>query len=307
MKKYLFYILLFFLLVAVVDVTFGKAMDYYMDHLKGGQYYNLQYAMKETNADILIFGSSRAINHYVPKVIEDSLGMTCYNCGFHAQGIIYQYGRLRYIINRYKPKMVIYDIEYHFDFGKGENEVYLDMLKPYCSDTCIANYFKEYSWKEYFKNKSYLYRYNTNFVKLINDFRMTRMDSEKGFEPLDKTINYEIEKKEIGKVEIDSLKLLYLKKFYMTCKNNSIPIVMFVSPRYDAISSKVHEPIRSFCEENNIPYFDYFASPYYQEHKELFANSKHLNVKGAYLYTKHIIRNIRPSIIDSLHYNCTNR
>ena len=133
------------------------------------------------------------------------------------------------------------------------------------------------------------------------------MDSEKGFEPLDKTINYEIEKKEIGKVEIDSLKLLYLKKFYMTCKNNNIPIVMFVSPRYDAISSKVHEPIRSFCEENNIPYFDYFASPYYQEHKELFANSKHLNVKGAYLYTKHIIRNIRPSIIDSLHYNCTNR
>ena len=25
---------------------------------------------------------------------------------------------------------------------EGENERYLDMLKPYCSDSCIANYFK---------------------------------------------------------------------------------------------------------------------------------------------------------------------
>lgn len=297
MKKYLLYILLFFQLVAVVDVTVGKSLDYCLNHLKGGEYHSLQYAMRETKADVLVFGSSRAINHYVPKVIEDSLGMTCYNCGFHAQGIIFQYGRLRYILNRYKPKMVIYDVEYHFDLGKGDNERYLDMLKPYCSDTCIANYFKEFSWKEYIKNYSHLYRYNSNFVDLLKDYSSGQDKSIQGFEPRKETMDYDVEKTSVNPVEVDSVKLYYLKKFVDACKKNHIPLVMFVSPRYDVTSTTVHEPVKAFCEDNNVPYYDYFTDAYYQSHKELFADSRHLNEKGASIYTQQIINVIKDSCL----------
>lgn len=280
--------MLFLVLVIVVDWAVGRTMDYCLNHLKGGQYHSLQYAMKETKADVLVFGSSRAINHYVPKVIEDSLGMTCYNCGYHAQGIIFQYGRLRYILNRYKPKMVIYDVEYRFDLAKGDNERYLDMLKPYCSDTCIANFFKDYSWKEYMKNQSYLYRYNSNFISLSKNYLTHGTFSENGYEPLSKTMDYDVTMIEIPSVEADSIKLSYLRKMIMTCKTNQIPLIMFISPRYDALSSVVHRPIKDICQEYGIRCIDFFTDSFFQSHKEFFANTTHLNDKGALEYTSRI-------------------
>lgn len=289
MKKYLTGIVLFFLLVAVADICAGKVMDYCLNHLKGGQYHSLEYAMKETKADVLVFGSSRAINHYVPKVIEDSLGISCYNCGFHAQGIIFQYGRLRYILNRYKPKMIIYDVEYHFDLGKGDNERYLDMLKPYCSDTCISNYFKDFSYTEYVKNYSCLYRYNTNIFDLLKDYSANGVASENGFEARKGTMDYEVERKDIPPIEVDSVKIAYLKKFIQSCKQHQIPLVMFVSPRYDASSSTVHEPIKKMCKDEDVPFYDFFTDSCYQNHKELFADSKHLNEVGAFYYTRNIV------------------
>lgn len=292
MKKYLLYILLFFLLVAIVDVAVGKSLDYCLNHLKGGQYHSLQYAMKEAKADVLVFGSSRAINHYVPKVIEDSLGMTCYNCGFHAQGIIFQYGRLRYILNRYKPKMVIYDVEYHFDLGEGENERYLDMLKPYCSDTCIANYFKEFSYVEYVKNHSRLYRYNSNFVDLVKDYFSNGDKSEQGFESLDGTMEYDVSMTDIPARDVDSVKMAYLTKLIVACQSQHIPLVMFVSPRFDASSSVVHQPVKNLCKQYEVPYYDYFSDPFFQNHKELFHDSKHLNREGADVYTRMVTQQI---------------
>lgn len=293
MKRFVLRTILFFVLVAAVDWVAGKGFDYCLNHLKGGQYHSLQYAMKETKADVLVFGSSRAINHYVPKVIEDSLGLTCYNCGFHAQGIIFQYGRLRYILNRYKPKMVIYDVEYHFDLGEGENERYLDMLKPYCSDTCIANYFKEFSWKEYVKNHSYLYRYNSNFVDLLKDYKTGGKPNENGFEPLEGTMNYNVDRVDIPSRKVDTVKMSYLRQFIEDCQHSNVALLFTVSPRYDALSSQVHEPVKGLCKEMGVPYFDFFTDSCYQNHKELFHDSKHLNELGAREYTKQIVGIIR--------------
>ena len=299
MKKYITKIILFFLLVACVDFAIGKGLDYCLNHLKGGEYYSLQYAMKETKADVLVFGSSRAINHYVPKVIEDSLGMTCYNCGFHAQGIIFQYGRLRYMLNRYKPKMVIYDVEYHFDLGSGENERYLDLLKPYCRDTCIGNYFKEFSYAEYVKNKSRLYQYNSNFVDLLKDYFSGHNESQQGFEPKSGTMPYDVEKKDVPPVEEDKVKLAYLEKFIITCRDNHVPLVMFFSPRFDAASSRVHAPAKELFRKYDIPYYDYFTDSYFQQHKNLFHDSRHLNEEGAVEYTRHIIKHLRKATASS--------
>ncbi len=292
MRKFILRVLLFFALVAVVDVIIGKGFDYCLGHLKGGQYQSLQYAMKETKADVLVFGSSRAINHYVPQIIEDSLGLTCYNCGFHAQGVIFQYGRLHYILNRYHPKLVIYDVEYHFDMGDGPNERYLDMLKPYCSDTCISNYVKIFSEAEYYKNFSRLYRYNSNFIDMLKDMKTGGMHSENGFEPLTGNMDYEVEMKDIPPVTVDSVKMLYVRKMVEDCRRNGVPVVFAISPRYEAATSRVHEPFKKLCRELDVPCYDYFTDTLFQNHKELFANSKHLNREGAILYTKKLIEHL---------------
>lgn len=49
-------------------------------------------------------------NHYVPRVISDSLGMTCFNAGEDGNCIILAYGYLQMIMKRHVPKLVIYEI-----------------------------------------------------------------------------------------------------------------------------------------------------------------------------------------------------
>ena len=65
-----------------------------------------------TNEDILIFGSSRALHHYNPEIIEDSLGMTCYNVGSGGQNIYFHLALLESTLERYTPEIVILELMY---------------------------------------------------------------------------------------------------------------------------------------------------------------------------------------------------
>ena len=93
MKKYLIKIGLFFLLVAIVDVAVGKTFSYLLDHVKGGDNGRNNYICDSLRTDILVFGSSRAIHHYNPLILTDSLGLSCYNCGQDGNGSILNYAR----------------------------------------------------------------------------------------------------------------------------------------------------------------------------------------------------------------------
>ena len=109
MKTYVLRILLFFGIVAVVDVAAGKVFHYLQANKAGGRTGAEYHACRESNEDIIILGSSRASHHYIPRIIEDGLGMTCFNAGQDGNGIILQYGRWKMISERYTPKMIIYD------------------------------------------------------------------------------------------------------------------------------------------------------------------------------------------------------
>lgn len=67
MKKFIIRILTFFAVVAMIDVAFGYVCRYLNSHAKGGDTLNHYYIAKECDKDILIFGSSRCMHHYVSK------------------------------------------------------------------------------------------------------------------------------------------------------------------------------------------------------------------------------------------------
>ena len=71
MKKYLIKIALFFAIVAVVDLGYGKVGDYLRDHAKGGVAAKVHYICEECNDDIIMMGSSRMQHHYVPQIFEE--------------------------------------------------------------------------------------------------------------------------------------------------------------------------------------------------------------------------------------------
>ena len=130
MRKFIIRLLAFLLLMFVVDRGVGLGMKYMQEHAKGGYVGHHNKIINHSDEDILIFGSSRAIHHYNPQIIKDSLAMSCYNCGQDGNGIILFYGWWQLMKERHTPKLVIYDINPGFDLLLGEsNQKYLGWLR----------------------------------------------------------------------------------------------------------------------------------------------------------------------------------
>ena len=145
MKKFLLKVLLFFACVVVMDLAFGQFFSFWRTHAKGGSTANCEYIANRATEDIIILGSSRATHHYVPQIIEDSLGMSCYNCGEEGNGVVLAYGRLKMLTDRYKPRLVIYEITPGYDYGTKEpNNKYLGYLRAYYNKDGISELFNDF-------------------------------------------------------------------------------------------------------------------------------------------------------------------
>ena len=143
MKKFLIKIGIFFSFVLIFDVLSGKVFSFLVDHAKGGDNKRNNYICNEVKEDILIFGSSRALHHYNPIIISDSLKMSCYNCGQNGNGAILNYGRYQLICQRYHPKVLIYDVLADFDLLVGEDShKYLGWIRAYYDRKGIPEVFE---------------------------------------------------------------------------------------------------------------------------------------------------------------------
>jgi hypothetical protein len=82
---------LFLVGLAMLDAAAGAGLRRWLGTLTTGTYSgSIAYAMKQSDHQVLIFGSSRARHHVDPDVIEEELGQTAFNLGANGQGIYYQ-------------------------------------------------------------------------------------------------------------------------------------------------------------------------------------------------------------------------
>ena len=105
-------LVLFALIFIILDFAIGTVLEYFYfskKSLSGGDN-KLYYSLNKTNAEILIFGASTAIHGYIPQIIEDSLGISCYNTGWNGTSIYFSNTILNSVLQRYLPKVVIFDM-----------------------------------------------------------------------------------------------------------------------------------------------------------------------------------------------------
>ena len=303
MKKFLLKVLLFFACVVVMDFAFGHLFSYLRIHAKGGSTANCEYIANKATAEIIILGSSRATHHYVPQIIEDSLGISCYNCGEEGNGVVLAYGRLKMLTDRFKPKLVIYEITPNYDYGNNEpDNKYLGYLRAYYNKDGISELFDvfddEFSWM---KMQSKMYQNTSRLLPNLFDNVIYR-DNHQGYEPLsgqikDTTIQANISD---GKgMSIDSLKLSYVEKVIKLCQKDKIPIFFIISPRYGMKENdmSIYEPALSLCQKYNVSVYNYICCPSISERPELFQDEGHMNSKGAEAYSR-IICKIIKNLID---------
>lgn len=294
MKKFLLYIASLIICLILIDILFGVSCNYFNSHAIGGDTRSHYYIANECNEEVLIFGSSRAIHHYVPEILQDSLALSVYNCGTDGNGIVFMYARLLMITERYIPKMIVYDLS-NFDFENDDNIKYLKWLKRFYYKPEISSVFNRVSPSEKYKMVSNLYRYNTNFIQMASDcFHPLQTIANNGYKPLYGAMEYEpkIEERKTDLL-LDPLKEEFLSDFVLHCKKNGIALIFTISPAYGQEPFAYAPPAKKFCEENDVPILDYYCMPEVSSNKNLFKDSSHLNDDGAHLYTSFISEKIK--------------
>lgn len=293
MKKFLRNIIIFFTAIAIVDILFGMACQYLNDHSKGGGIKSRYYVCKESNEDVLIFGSSRAKHHYVPSIIEDSLGMTCYNTGEDGNGIIMCYGFLKMITQRYSPKCIVFDVS-RFDIYEDDNMKYLDLMKPYYHEPGIDSIFWSVEPKTRYMMLSNLYRYNTTCLRVAGNYLLPSKSYKKGYSPKFKKMDYEPTEHGRKQGNIDELKITYFEKFLQLAKEKGIDVICVGSPYYNIDPNDgFYLPVVKLCEKYGFAFWDYTDASSIKNEKALFNDRTHLNDDGARLFTAEIANALR--------------
>ena len=66
-------------IVLVFDVIFGQVMSFYSKRYGlPGDYAKIEYLFHQANEDVVIIGSSVAINSFMPDILMDSLGISVF-------------------------------------------------------------------------------------------------------------------------------------------------------------------------------------------------------------------------------------
>ncbi len=299
MKRFLLKLGLFFALILVADIALGGALGYLANHAKGGFTQRDAYICNRLETDFLLMGSSRCVRHYNPQIITDSLGLSCYNTGQMGNGIILNYGRLRMMDERRKPKVVVYDINPEFDLLVGDdNHRYLTWLKQHYDREGIDEIFESVDKTEKYKMCSQMYRYNSRIIELLTDFLHPISNARSnGFSPLkgeiDKTKIRAISK-EKKMPKVDPVKLEYINKLIDELEGSKLYFV--VSPRWYGMDSIQFKPIMEVCKDRGIPFIDFSNNPKYVHHDEYFKNGNHMNARGADEFTKDFVTILKNQI-----------
>lgn len=301
MKKYLFQIVLFFLIVFIIDIIAGRAFSYLVNYAKGGFFGRNNYICNETCEDILIFGSSRAIHHYNPIILSDSLCLSCYNCGQDGNGSILNYGRYQLICQRYQPQIIIYDVVPGFDYLIGDdNHKYLGWLRAYYDKNGIPEVFESVDSTEKYKMLSQMYRYNSKFIQIISDCLHPLQYDMMGFRPTKKEMDImKISNmtKKIVDISIDSLKFSYIER--MINESKTTKLVFVVSPYWNGADTLQYQPIKDICLKYKIPFLDFSNDPKYVHVNKFFYDGYHLNARGADEFTRDLVVKLKKQgIID---------
>lgn len=288
MSRFLLKTLLFFAIVALVDVLSGFCFHVLRGHAKSGNTRKCEYIAHVATDDIIILGSSRAAHHYNPQVIEDSLGFSCFNCGQEGNGIILAYGWFKMLTNRYIPKLIVYEVTPNYDYGLVEpNTKYLGFLRPYYGEKDIKLIFDDFDdGLSRLKMKSYLYQNTNKVLSYFLDF-VHKDSSIKGFNPLKGTLSVNsAEDKKSNSFCVDSLKLSYMEKLIVEAQQLGIPIVFAISPSYGGGEYLDYiQPAEELCMKYNVPLYNYLYHRSFSEFRDYFQDKEHLNIKGANQYT----------------------
>ena len=292
MKKVIIYIISIVTILFSTDYLMGVFSSYYIkNHKLPGRYRPLDKLIKEVNTDIILIGNSAILNSIDPKIVEDSLSMTCYNGGIEGQGIEFCETVIGCILQRHTPNIIVLGLRPE-EIGGNIGEGIYDVLKPYykIGYKSIDDHFNQAGKFERTLLQSNLIRYNTIWVRVLLYMLFDNtIYQDNGFMPKDIPSSFP-SLKHIDKVEQPiSNKLDCIERIIKKCNEKKIKLLVCYPPVLMSFDNKTIpciNAVNDLCVRYNIPCFINYDNKYFQQRPELFYDNGHVNSNGASVYSK---------------------
>jgi hypothetical protein len=287
-------ILIFVSIVVLFDKLVGATCEQLYYRSNDNNIYRLCYTLNAAREDILIFGSSRAQHHFIPRIINKNTGLSSYNCGFGGEGLLFSLIQLNEALKRYKPKLIVLEVSPNILIDP-ESHQKLKLLLPFSNrDPLIFDALTSGEFFERVKLLSAIYPYNSTIASLITGGFKKNIDTLKGFLPLDGKIDTlgltDKINSQISTSVIPTERLNALKEFITLCTNHNIKIAVVVSPVYQTNGNldKMTEQVEKTCVDfKNVHFLNYSTSNIYHW-PDYFKDNLHLNAEGARIFSEDI-------------------
>ena len=302
--KFAYKLLILLVIMFAIDRVGGALMAYYFEKEPLGDAAAFSHAIENPKEDILIYGSSRALHTYDPRVFRQSTGMSCFNCGRNASTIIYHSAIISSALNQpdHKPKAIILDLtpkELSWRSGEDGNDILAGMILPYVAKNKQFEAMAEDLFpKELIKAKvSKLYPYNSMILSIIRNYSKKGNDNIQGFQPL-KGSKVDATPPSIAmNAEIDRYAKDKLEYFVKSVTDQHIPLFVIVSPIYlqPYPETESLKESKKILAKYNVPLWDYqFDSAYVK--KALFYDNVHMNTKGSEMFSQMIAKRVEDAL-----------
>jgi len=265
------------------------------------------------DADIIINGSSRALVHYDPRIIQQATGLSAYNLGMNGVQIDVQLAVLKaYLRLNRKPKLVIQNLESFSFVTTKPGEIYDPAAYlPYLSEDILYKSLKEidpvvWKWK-YIPLYGYVvedmtFTWARGLLGLVGYSGPETYFS--GFNPRQMrwTEDFEQYRTSVGPAgvvnRITPQGINALRELIRTCKDAGIELILAYSPVYHEMQALEKNRAEIFAEFERqaagfgIPLWDFSDSPICRE-RDYFYNSQHLNASGAAHFSNAVGQRLR--------------
>ena len=298
MKKFILKLLIFLMFLTISDYILGAVLKelFFTYSTRGNQ--KVIYTIKQANADVYFFGSSRAYHTYVSSIFSDSLNLKCANVGRDGQLIYYHYAILNVLLKRSTPKIAVFELvtNDYIKVDKKDDFDRLSVLLPFYDEYPeLEEVIYKRGPSEKYKLLSKSYPYNS----LIFNITRSMLDRTQnltfdGYEPLYGVYGQKIRNIDKEIETEDDEKFSILEKIFQKLKDINCDIYVIRSPVF-AIDNNptINLRFKNLMNKCSVEFLDYQSDSVILSHPEWFYDVGHLNHAGATYFSGEIAHQIK--------------
>lgn len=298
MKRLLIWILIVVVLVVSVDIAIGVfTRDYLANHDLPGDYEAVDYLIKDSTDELLILGSSVALNSINTRKLGDSIKVRAYNAGANGQTFPYYLSMMEIAMRNPSLKTVIlgFTESNMSETGIGSRFIFLVPYYQRGFDGIDQRLENAGPWNSIML-KSALYRYNTIWFRiLLYHFINPGIKGDCGFVAKDIPAYFPERIEGVSDMAPSFERMAEFDQFVRMCVDGGKRLIVVVPPCFlkHSGATDVETYLRQRSESGEFElWFDVHDTSLSKD-STLFYDNWHLNINGANVYTDTIIKRMK--------------